>query len=112
LDDPAANGRSATGDYAERKCWGDYTKAYEDALSATSTKHSPWFIIPANHKWFRNLAVSRIVVETLQSLEMKFPQPVVKHPRDQSGSTTRQSRKRSRTASRAKHQPAEKNQAD
>jgi PPK2 family polyphosphate:nucleotide phosphotransferase len=77
LDDPARHWKISEGDYAERQCWTDYTKAYEDALIATSTKHAPWFIIPANHKWFRNLAVSQIVIETLESLDMKFPQPIV-----------------------------------
>ena len=57
--------------------WPHYTEAYEDALGKTSTKHAPWYVIPADHKWFRNLAVSRIVVETLESLDMKFPEPTV-----------------------------------
>ena len=57
--------------------WPQYTQAYEDALRKTSTKHAPWYVIPANHKWFRNLAVSKIVVETLESLNMKFPEPTV-----------------------------------
>ena len=52
-------------------------KAFQDALSKTSTEHAPWFVIPSNHKWFRNLAVSRIVAETLESLGMKFPEPTV-----------------------------------
>jgi len=50
---------------------------YEDALSRCSTAHAPWFIIPANHKWFRNLAIARIVVEHLESLHMKYPKPTV-----------------------------------
>ena len=62
LDDPQRHWKISEADYAERKFWNDYQEAYEDALSQTSTKHAPWFIIPANHKWFRNLAVSRIVV--------------------------------------------------
>ncbi|HVA46017.1 MAG TPA: hypothetical protein VNH11_06480, partial [Pirellulales bacterium] len=51
--------------------------AYEDALSHCSTEHAPWFIIPADHKWFRNLAVARIVVEHLEGLKMTFPKPSV-----------------------------------
>ena len=51
--------------------------AYEDALSRCSTEHAPWFIIPSNHKWFRNLAIARIVVEHLESLHMKYPKPTV-----------------------------------
>ena len=77
LDDPARHWKISESDYAEREFWEDYQKAYEDALSYTSTKHAPWFIIPANHKWFRNLAVSRIVVENLESLKLKVPKPTV-----------------------------------
>lgn len=77
LDDPKRHWKISEADYEERKFWKDYRKAYEDALSQTSTKHAPWFIIPANHKWFRNLAVSRIVAETLESLKMNFPDPTV-----------------------------------
>jgi PPK2 family polyphosphate:nucleotide phosphotransferase len=77
LDDPARRWKISEADYAEREFWEDYQKAYEDALSRTSTKHAPWFIIPANHKWFRNLAVSRIVVENLESLKLKVPKPTV-----------------------------------
>ena len=51
--------------------------AYEDALSRCSTKDAPWFVIPSNHKWFRNLAIARIVVEHLESLRMKYPKSTV-----------------------------------
>jgi PPK2 family polyphosphate:nucleotide phosphotransferase len=77
LDDPARQWKITDADYTERKLWPEYQAAYEDALGKTSTKHAPWFVIPANHKWFRNLAVSSIVTETLESLDMKFPEPVV-----------------------------------
>ena len=73
LDDPARHWKVSESDYSEREFWNQYTKAYEDALSKTSTKHAPWYIIPANYKWFRNLAVSKIVAEALESLNMKFP---------------------------------------
>ncbi|MBI3829724.1 MAG: polyphosphate kinase 2 family protein [Planctomycetes bacterium] len=62
-------------DFAERKYWNEYQKAYEDALSKCSTAHAPWYVIPANKKWFRDLAVSQILVETLESLDMRFPEP-------------------------------------
>jgi len=75
LDDPDKNWKVSPADFAERKHWDDYMAAFEDALSRCSTKHAPWFIIPANHKWFRNLAVSQIIVETLEGLKMKFPPP-------------------------------------
>ncbi len=77
IDDPARQWKISESDYKEREYWDEYTKAFEDALSNCSTKHAPWFIIPANHKWFRNLAVSQIVVDMLESLKMKFPEPTV-----------------------------------
>ena len=77
IDDPARHWKISDGDYAERPYWDAYTKAFEAALETCSTRHAPWFIIPSNHKWFRNLAISRIVAETLESLDMKFPEPTV-----------------------------------
>ncbi|MDD2541029.1 MAG: polyphosphate kinase 2 family protein [Desulfuromonadaceae bacterium] len=77
IDDPARHWKISESDYKEREYWGDYTKAFEDALSKCSTVHAPWYVIPANHKWFRNLAVSQIVVETLEALQMEFPKPTV-----------------------------------
>lgn len=77
IDDPARHWKISESDYKEREYWDDYTRAFESALSNCSTEHAPWFIIPANHKWFRNLAVSQIVVETLESLNMEFPKPTV-----------------------------------
>lgn len=77
LEDPSKNWKISEADYKERGFWGGYVKAYEEALSRCSTAHAPWFIIPANHKWFRNLAIARIVVEHLESLKMKFPKPTV-----------------------------------
>jgi PPK2 family polyphosphate:nucleotide phosphotransferase len=76
LDDPTKNWKLSPADVAERKRWKDYQHAYEEALTRCSTGYAPWFIIPANKKWFRNLAVSQIVVETLESLDLKFPKPV------------------------------------
>jgi PPK2 family polyphosphate:nucleotide phosphotransferase len=77
LDDPARHWKISEGDYAERKYWDDYMRAYEDVLNKTSTKRAPWYIIPANNKWFRNLAVARIVVETMEAMGMKLPRPKV-----------------------------------
>ena len=73
LDDPARHWKISENDYAERKFWDDYMRAYEDALSKTSTKYAPWFIIPSNNKWFRNLTVAKIVTEAMESLGMKLP---------------------------------------
>ncbi len=77
LDDPERYWKISESDYAERVFWNDYQKAYEEAISKCSTDHAPWYIIPSNHKWFRNLAVSQILVDTLESLNMKFPAPTV-----------------------------------
>jgi len=75
LDNPRYQWKISESDYTERDFWKDYMRAYEEALSATSTKDAPWYIIPANHKWFRNLAVSQIVVEKFKSLKMQLPEP-------------------------------------
>ena len=77
LDDPNRHWKISESDYAEREYWHEYQKAYEDAISNCSTKDAPWFIIPSNHKWVRNLAVSQILVDALESLGMKFPAPTV-----------------------------------
>jgi PPK2 family polyphosphate:nucleotide phosphotransferase len=77
LDDPARQWKISESDYSERALWPAYVAAYEDALARTSTEHAPWYVIPSNHKWFRNLAVSRIVVEALEDLGMKLPKPNV-----------------------------------
>ena len=77
LEDPARHWKISEGDYAERRLWPQYRQAYEDAINLTSTKHAPWYVVPANHKWFRNLAVSNIIVDTLKSLDMSFPAPMV-----------------------------------
>jgi PPK2 family polyphosphate:nucleotide phosphotransferase len=77
LNDPARNWKISESDYSERNFWDDYVAAYEEALSATSTHHAPWYVIPSNHKWFRNLAVSQIVADTMADLCMAFPAPTV-----------------------------------
>ena len=77
LDDPARRWKISEGDYKEREYWDRYTKAYEDLLHKTSTEHAPWYIIPSDHKWFRNLAISQIVTRAFESLKMKSPQPSV-----------------------------------
>ena len=75
LDEPHKNWKFSTGDLAERKRWDEYMQAYEDMLSKTSTKWAPWYIIPANRKWLRNLLMSQIIVDTLEGLDMKYPEP-------------------------------------
>jgi PPK2 family polyphosphate:nucleotide phosphotransferase len=73
LDDPAKHWKFATGDLATRAKWDEYMEAYEAVLSKTSTEHAPWYIIPANRKWYRNLLICGIIIETLESLKMSFP---------------------------------------
>ncbi|HZM08310.1 MAG TPA: polyphosphate kinase 2 family protein [Methylocella sp.] len=77
LDDPFRNWKISESDYSERLLWDDYMRAAEKALAATSTHAAPWYVIPANHKWFRNLAVSQIVADTMEELGMEFPKPAV-----------------------------------
>jgi PPK2 family polyphosphate:nucleotide phosphotransferase len=75
LDDPNKQWKFRKGDLVERKLWADYMQAYEDVLNKTSTAVAPWFIVPANHKWYRDLVISSILVERLEGLKMKFPEP-------------------------------------
>jgi PPK2 family polyphosphate:nucleotide phosphotransferase len=77
LDDPHHNWKINESDYIERGYWDAYMTAYEDAISATSSKHAPWFVIPSNHKWFRNLVVSQIIVDAMEELDMSYPKPTV-----------------------------------
>jgi len=77
LDDPSRQWKISDSDYSERELWPKYIEAYEDALEQTSTKRAPWYVIPANHKWFRNLAISHIVVDTMDEMGMKLPPPHV-----------------------------------
>ncbi|GAC1659998.1 MAG: polyphosphate kinase 2 family protein [Candidatus Elarobacter sp.] len=75
LDDPQRNWKIDEADFAERPFWNDYRKAYEHALGQTSTDRAPWYVVPANHKWFRNLAVAQIVSDTLDDLDVQSPKP-------------------------------------
>jgi len=73
LDDPAKHWKFAAGDLDERDRWRDYMRAYEAVLSETSTEHAPWFIVPADHKWFTRVVIADLVVDALQSLKLGFP---------------------------------------
>ena len=77
IQDPLKNWKISEADFAERHYWDDYMAAYEDALSRCSTKRAPWYVIPANKKWFRNLAVSQIIVDRMKALKMQYPPPKV-----------------------------------
>jgi len=73
LDDSHKNWKFSEADLHERLLWNDYMDAYEDMIRQTSTRHAPWYVVPADHKWFTHLAVSEIVVETLRSMKLKYP---------------------------------------
>jgi PPK2 family polyphosphate:nucleotide phosphotransferase len=77
LDDPSKHWKISEADYTEREKWHDYREAYEHALEKCSTEYAPWFVIPSDKKWFRNLAVSDIVVNYLEDLKMKYPETKV-----------------------------------
>jgi PPK2 family polyphosphate:nucleotide phosphotransferase len=74
LDEPHKNWKFSLGDLEERKLWNDYTAAFETALEKTSTETAPWYVIPANRKWYRNLLISSIIIEKLKSLNMSYPE--------------------------------------
>ena len=75
LDEPHKNWKFSKGDLEERKLWGQYMAAFEDALGKTSTEDAPWYVIPANRKWYRNLVISSIIIDKLKSLNMSYPEP-------------------------------------
>jgi PPK2 family polyphosphate:nucleotide phosphotransferase len=75
LDDPAKGWKFREGDLADRKLWPKFQTAYEDAIRQTSTSRAPWYVVPADHNWVRNLAVAKILLEALQGLDPKFPAP-------------------------------------
>ena len=77
LLDPARQWKISESDYKEREYWDEYVSAYEDMLGQCSTDKAPWHVIPSNHKWFRNLAVSKIICETMEGMNMKIPKPTV-----------------------------------
>ena len=72
-DDPTKRWKFSMGDLEERKRWDDYQAAFDDALSKTSTAEAPWYVIPANRKWFRNLAVAKILADTIAGLKPAYP---------------------------------------
>ena len=74
LADPTKHWKFNTGDLVERKLWPQYMNAYEDALNKTSTEIAPWYVVPANKKWYRNLVVASVLVKTLEGLKMNYPE--------------------------------------
>ncbi len=85
LTDPKKNWKLSAADFQERAHWDEYIAAYEDALTQCSTPRAPWYVIPADHKWFRNYAIGAIVNETLQRMKLRYPPATIDvsqiHPR-------------------------------
>ncbi len=77
LDDPDKLWKFSAADLKERAFWDDYQAAYEDLLERTSKKHAPWFVIPSDVKWSRNLAVSSVLLESLRRVKLEYPEPTV-----------------------------------
>jgi len=75
LTDPNKQWKFSVGDLKERQLWAEYMRAYDDVLEKTSTNWAPWYIVPANHKWYRDLVIGTILVEKLKNLNMKYPKP-------------------------------------
>ncbi len=73
LDDRSRQWKISESDYLERELWPEYVAAYEDVFAETNTDHAPWYIIPSNHKWFRNLAISQIIARTMDEIGLKLP---------------------------------------
>jgi PPK2 family polyphosphate:nucleotide phosphotransferase len=73
LEEPEKNWKFSASDVRERKCWDDYQQAYEDMIRNTAKKHAPWYIVPADNKWFTRLVISTVIVDTLESLDLQYP---------------------------------------
>ncbi len=77
IEDKDKHWKLSEADIHERKFWPRYIDAYDEVLSATSRKHAPWFVIPSDHKWHRNIAISKIILDLMESLKLKFPPPTI-----------------------------------
>jgi PPK2 family polyphosphate:nucleotide phosphotransferase len=75
LDEPHKRWKFNPADLSERALWGDYRQAFEDVFERCSTTQAPWYVVPANKKWYRNLAISEVILQTLMDLDMKYPEP-------------------------------------
>jgi PPK2 family polyphosphate:nucleotide phosphotransferase len=77
IDDPDKHWKLSESDFIERKFWSEYQESYEKLLPATSRKNAPWFIIPSDHKWYRNVVISGILVEVMTGLKLQYPKPTM-----------------------------------
>jgi PPK2 family polyphosphate:nucleotide phosphotransferase len=75
LDDPAKNWKFRTGDLEERQHWDQYQDAYEEMVRRTAAKHAPWIVVPANRKWYRDLVITHTLIDTLEGLDLRYPEP-------------------------------------
>src|SRR6185369_7539953 len=73
IDDPLKNWKFSSNDASERDFWDDYMKAYEEMIQQTATKHAPWYVVPANNKWFTRVIVGSAVIDTLVKLDLQYP---------------------------------------
>jgi PPK2 family polyphosphate:nucleotide phosphotransferase len=73
LEEPEKNWKFSAADIRERACWDDYQKAYEEMIASTASNYAPWYVVPADNKWFTRLVVSAVIVETLESLDLAYP---------------------------------------
>jgi polyphosphate kinase 2 (PPK2 family) len=73
LEEPEKNWKFSAGDVHERQCWDDYQDAYEKMISNTASEEAPWYVVPADNKWFTRLVISSVVVDTLESLDLAYP---------------------------------------
>jgi polyphosphate kinase 2 (PPK2 family) len=73
LDEPAKNWKFSSADAQERGYWREYMKAYEDTIRNTATEHAPWYVVPADNKWFTRIVVAAAVIEALASLDLHYP---------------------------------------
>lgn len=77
IDDNSKHWKLSPADFAERKFWPQYQDCYEDILQRTSKKHAPWFVIPSDNKWYRNVAISEILVEAMKGMKLRYPKATV-----------------------------------
>jgi PPK2 family polyphosphate:nucleotide phosphotransferase len=74
LEEPDKNWKFSASDLEERKLWKEYMQAYQDMIRHTATEHAPWYVVPADHKWFTRLVVAEVIVDTLESLNLAYPE--------------------------------------
>jgi PPK2 family polyphosphate:nucleotide phosphotransferase len=74
IDDPSKNWKFSSADIDERQKWDQYMKVYEEAINATSEAHAPWYVIPADKKWFTRIAISKIIIDTFKSMQLQLPE--------------------------------------